>query len=150
MNVFPADKILVDHYTVSLGPGGSILIPKDWRDFYGEEKPVRVILLPAPGPAVWLFAARDAEALRAIEDHTPPDEEARKYLAGYGKPCETVLTSKCALMLPARMRRWLGVRNRAFLIGCCDHAEIMSLKTWKRIGPPASESLALAARALGL
>lgn len=150
MNVFPADKILVDHYTVALGPGGAIRIPKDWQEFFGEGQAVRVLLLPAPGPSIWLFAAQDAEALQAVKGHPPPDDETGAYLAQFGKPCEAVLTSKYALMLPARMRRWLGIRKRAFLIGCYDHAEIMSLKTWKRIGPPASESLALAARELGL
>ena len=150
MSDFPSDKILVDHYTVALGPDGSVSIPEDWREFFGEGKSVGVLMLPAPGPSIWLFAARDAEPLRAIDERAPPDKETAKYLSQLGRSCEAVLTSKYALPLSARLRRWLGIRKQAILIGCYDHAEIMSSKTWKRIDLPMSESLALAARELGL
>ena len=150
MKQSPSDTILVDHYNVALGPGGAIRIPKDWQEFFGEDKPVKVRLLPAPGPSIWLFAARDAESLRAIDEHVPPDEEIAKYLAQFGKSCESVLTSKYALMLPARMRRWLGTRKRVVLVGCCDHAEIMSPKAWKTIDTIPSDVLAQAVQELGL
>ena len=117
MSESPADKFLVDHYTISLGSGGSLRIPKDWREFFGEDRPVKVLLLPSSGPSVWMFAERDAEALRAIEQRTPPDEEVAKFLAQFGKSCEMVLTSKYALSLSAGMRCWLGICRQAVLIG---------------------------------
>ena len=149
MSEFPADKILVDHYPVALGSGGSIRIPKDWRDFFGEDKPVTVVLVPAPGPALWMFAGRDVKALKAIDERIPSDEETEKFHAQFGKPYETVLTSKYALRLPARMCRWLGIRKQAILIGCYDHAEIMSPKTWKKIDGISGPRIAQAARELG-
>ena len=149
MSEFPADKILVDHYPVALGSGGSIRIPKDWRDFFGEDKPVTVVLVPAPGPSLWIFAGRDAQALKAIEERIPPDEETEKFHAQFGKPYETVLTSKYAVRLPARMRRWLGIRKKAFLIGVYDHVEIMSPKTWKKIDSISDTRIAQVVRELG-
>lgn len=149
MKKYPVDKILVAHYTVALGSGGAIRIPQDWRDFFGEGKPVKVLLLPAPGPAVWMFAERAAEALRAIDACTPPDRETEKYLAQFGKPCETALTSKHALLLSAGLRRWLGIRKQVVLVGCYDHAEIMSPKAWKKINSTPDPRLAQAVRELG-
>ncbi len=149
MSEFPADKILVDHYNVALGPEGEIRIPQDWLDFFGEGKPAKVLLLPAPGPAVWIFAERDAKAQKAIEECTPPDRDTEKYLAQFGKPCEAALTSKHALLLSAGLRRWLGIRQQAILIGCYDHAEIMSPKVWKKINSIPDPRLAQAAQELG-
>lgn len=145
----PNENILVGHYTVAVGPGGTICIPKDWRDFFGAGKSIKVVLLPAPGPTIWLFAGREAKTLRAIEDRIPPDQETEKFLAKFGKPCEAVLTSRHALSLTASMRRWLGIRKQAILIGCCDHAEIMSPKTWEKLDNIPSDSLVRAIHELG-
>ena len=141
--------ILVDHYSVALGPGGAIRILKDWPEFFGQSRPVKVVLVPAPGPSIWMFAARDAGALRAIDERIPPDDETKNFHAQFGKPYETVLTSKYALRLPAHMRRWLGIRKRAFLIGVVDHVEIMSPKTWKKIDAVQTPLLDQAAKAFG-
>lgn len=146
----PNDNILVDHYTVAVGPGGTICIPKDWQEFFVAGKSMKVVLLPAPGPSIWLFAGHEYEALLAIAERAPPDEETERFLAQFGKPCEAVLTSKYALMLSARMRHRLGIRKRAILIGCYDHAEIMSPKAWKTIDTIPSDVLAQAVQELGL
>lgn len=141
--------ILVDHYSVALGPGGTIPILKDWPEYFGECKPVKVVLVPAPGPSIWMFAARDAGALRAIDERIPLDDETKMFHEQFGRPYETVLTSKYALRLPARVRRWLGIRKRAFLIGVVDHVEIMSPKTWEKIDSSSDPRLVQAAQALG-
>ena len=149
MSDFPTDIILVDHYSVALGPGGAIRILKDWPEYFGEGKSVKVVLVPAPGPSLWMFAGRNAKALRAIDERIPPDAETEKFHAQFGKPYEAILTPKCELILPASMRRWLGLRKRVFLIGVCDHVEIMSPKTWKKIDSIPIPRLAEAIRALG-
>jgi len=116
---------------------------------FGESKPVMVLLVPAPGPSIWMFAGRDAMALKAIDERIPPDDETKMFHEQIGKPYETVLTSKYTLRLPARVRRWLGIRKRAFLIGVVDHVEIMSPKTWKKIDSSSDPRLVQAAQALG-
>jgi DNA-binding transcriptional regulator/RsmH inhibitor MraZ len=149
MSRFPANGILVGHYTVAVGSGGAIHIPKNWRDYFGDDKPVKVLLLQAPGPSVWIFAGRYAKALRDIEVRTPPDEETLKFLAEFGKPCERVLTSKYDLRLSADLRRSLGIRKQAILNGCYEHAEIMSPETWKKIDIAPDPLLDQATRDLG-
>ena len=149
MSGFPADKILVGHYPVALGPRGLFRIPKDWRDFFGEDKPVKMLLLPASGPAIWLFTVREAGALRALEAHPAPDEGVAKFRAQFGKPREAVLTAKYEVRLPPDMRRWLGIRKQAILIGCYDHAEIMAPKVWKNMNNTSDPRLAQAIRELG-
>ncbi len=149
MSEFPAGKILGDHGTVALGAGGAICIPQDWQEIFGEDKPVTVVLVPAPGPSLWMFAGREAQTLKAIDERIPPDDETKKFHAQFGKPYETVLTAEYALRLSARMRHWLGIQKRAVLIGCYDHAEIMSPKTWKKINSNPDPRLAQAVRELG-
>ena len=146
----PAMDVLVDHFAVSVGADGSILVPKDWRPFFGGDQPGRVALARRPGPSIGLHPWRDIRKLRRFADGKMPDAATRKFQAELGAPCETVLSSKSRLRLPDDLRRWAGIKTKAMLVGCFDHAEIMSMKNWKQIERTSSDSLALAVRELGI
>lgn len=150
MTVSPSMEVLVDHFVVAVGADGSILVPKAWRPFFGKDKPVKAVLARRPGTSIGLHAWRDVRKLRAVARCDMPDEETRRFQKELGTPVEVALTSRFGLRLPDELRRWAGIRTKAVLLGCIDHAEVMSVKTWQRSAPPAPESVALAVRELGL
>lgn len=146
----PSMKVLVDHFVVAVGADGSLLVPKAWRPFFGKGRPVRVVLARRPGALIGLHAWHGVRKLRAVVQCDMPDEETRQFQQELGMPVEVALSSRFRLRLPDELRRWAGIRTEAVLLGCVDHTEITSMKTWKRIGVPAPESVVHAARELGL
>jgi len=133
--------VFIGEYHHSLDGKGRVVLPAKFRASLSADRKATGFISKGQERCLYIQQEHDWRAMAEKVKSLPlTDKRGRAFSRGFFGSSETVnVDGQGRIMLPAGLREWAGLEDKAVLVGLMDRIEVWNPETWAEISEASDE-----------